>query len=157
MTFEKLQEILAAHKLWLQTDGKQGQRANLTRADLRRAFLTGADLRGANLWGADLRRADLTGAVLRGAFLTGADLTRANLWGAFLAGADLTDAKGILRIEGAGNRACYFVQHQTAIMVQAGCFWGDLDTFRQRARDEDKPHYLHIADCVEAVLTQKSY
>ena len=117
MTPEKLQEILAAHKLWLNTDGEQGQRA----------YLSGANLTGA----------DLTGAVLSGAVLTG--------------------AKGIMRIEGAGNRPCYFVQHQTAIMVKTGCFWGDLDTFRQRARDEDKPHYLHIADCAEAVLTQKSY
>ena len=113
MTPEKLQEILAAHKLWLNTDGEQGQRADLTGANLTGADLTGAVLSLAHLKGAVLTGADLWAANLTGAYLTGAVLTDANL-----TGADLWGAKGIMRIEGAGNRPCYFVQHQqTAIMV----------------------------------------
>lgn len=53
MKQEELQEILDAHKKWINgEDG--GVRANLIeadlgRADLRRAYLRGANLRGANL------------------------------------------------------------------------------------------------------------
>lgn len=79
MTQEKLNEILAAHKLWMDTDGANGVYANLR----------GADLHGANLSGADLRCADLRGAALYGADLIDADLRCANLRGAALGGADL--------------------------------------------------------------------
>jgi hypothetical protein len=59
MTQDELQTILTEHKLWLDTDGKEGKRAVLRDAVLIRADLTGADLTGAVLI-----RADLTGAVL---------------------------------------------------------------------------------------------
>ena len=71
--------------------------ADLRRADLSGAYLYGADLRraylyGADLSGADLRRAYLSGADLSGADLSGADLRRADLYGADLSGADLRRA-----------------------------------------------------------------
>lgn len=44
MTREELNKILEQHKLWLDTNGTEGRRANLSSADLR-----GADLRGADL------------------------------------------------------------------------------------------------------------
>ena len=71
-----MKEILEAHKLWLETNGRDGERADLRGADLR-----GADLRGADLSGADLRWADLSGADLRGVDLSGADLRGAELRG----------------------------------------------------------------------------
>ena len=61
MTPEKLAEILAAHKLWL-NDEEGGVRANLSRANLSRADLRWANLREADLRGADLSGADLSGA-----------------------------------------------------------------------------------------------
>ena len=72
--------------------------ANLTRANLYGANLSDANLSGANLYGADLSganltRANLSGANLYGANLSGANLTRANLSGANLYGADLSSAK----------------------------------------------------------------
>ena len=75
ITEEELKEILEQHRLWLNSNGKEGKCTNLTNvnlsgADLRRADLIGADLRRANL-----RRADLRGADLRGANLIGANLT----------------------------------------------------------------------------------
>ena len=83
---DELEVFLRKHKLWL--EGKpDGERANLTGADL-----TGANLYGANLTGADLTGAYLTRANLYGAYLTGAYLTGANLYGANLTGADLTGA-----------------------------------------------------------------
>ena len=69
MEASKLNLILEQHKLWLETNGMQGQYANLTGADLRYvnlyyANLTGANLTGANLTGADLRYANLTNTIL---------------------------------------------------------------------------------------------
>lgn len=57
---ENLSEILEQHLMWVKTG--EGERANLSGADLRGANLSGADLSGANLSGADLRWADLRGA-----------------------------------------------------------------------------------------------
>ena len=91
MKQEELQEILDAHKKWINgEDGGAGadlRRADLRRADLRRADLFGANLRDANLFGANLRDANLSGADL-----SGADLRRANLRDANLRGADLRRA-----------------------------------------------------------------
>ncbi len=87
ITATELKSILANHKLWIDTNGKQGNFANL-----RGAYLSGADLAGANLYHADLSDADLTGAYLRDAYLTRADLTHADLTGAYLRGANLTRA-----------------------------------------------------------------
>jgi uncharacterized protein YjbI with pentapeptide repeats len=106
-----LQEILDAHKHWLEPGVYEG-RADLSGADLSGAVLSGAvlsraDLSGAVLSGADLSRAvlsradlsradlsraDLSGAVLSGAVLSRADLSRADLSGADLSGADLSGA-----------------------------------------------------------------
>ena len=65
----KLRKILDEHKRWIETNQREGSRADLREANLRRADLQGADLReanlqGADLWGADLRRADLRRADL---------------------------------------------------------------------------------------------
>ncbi len=58
MTQEKLNEILEAHKMWL--NGEGGSRANLSGADLSCANLSGANLSGADLSCANLSRADLS-------------------------------------------------------------------------------------------------
>ena len=81
MTPEKLTETLAEHKLWLETDFKEGKYA-----DLERANLSGANLKRANLTGATLKRANLSGAILSFADLSDADLERANLSGTRLWG-----------------------------------------------------------------------
>ena len=90
MTQKELNERIAQHKLWLDTDGKEGDRfvayerhlrgVSLVDADLRCASLQGADLRDANLLGARLSYADLSGADLSGADLSGADLRHADLF-----------------------------------------------------------------------------
>jgi uncharacterized protein YjbI with pentapeptide repeats len=82
MDASKLKEILEQHKLWIETNGKQGERANLKGAFLYHASLYSANLRGANLEGANLEYANLWRA----------NLTDANLGGANLSGANLTDA-----------------------------------------------------------------
>jgi uncharacterized protein YjbI with pentapeptide repeats len=64
--------------------------ADLTGANLERAFLRDANLRGAKLTGARLREATLYGANLANAILDDADLT-----GADMQGVVLTDAIGV--------------------------------------------------------------
>ena len=99
ITADELKTILELHKKWLakQTDGV---RADLHKADLRWASLSGAVLHWADLSGADLRWADLSGASLSGAVLhwadlSGASLSEADLRWADLSGADLCEVKGL--------------------------------------------------------------
>ena len=92
ITQEELNEVLKKHKQWC-TDGKEGERADLSDVDLVGADLTCDNLYRADLSGADLSGADLSGAVLVGANLRGADLTGADLTGACLAGAKLYFAR----------------------------------------------------------------
>ena len=75
----KLNKILDNHKLWLKTNGEQGERADLSYANLRYADLRSADLSYANLSSADLSYADLSYADLRYADLRSADLSSADL------------------------------------------------------------------------------
>jgi hypothetical protein len=110
VTKDELTKILADHRLWRESGGREGARADLTDAYLARAdltdadlahanltdaYFTDADLAHANLTDADLTRADLADANLADADLTRADLTDAYLAGAYLAHANLTDAIGI--------------------------------------------------------------
>ncbi len=97
MPDEELQKILEAHRKWVESAGKEGERAILGRANLQGAALwgaklQGAKLRGANLQGAALPEANLQGAYLREAKLQGADLFGAKLQGAKLRGANLQGA-----------------------------------------------------------------
>ena len=61
---QEILEILKEHKLWLESNGKEGKRANLKGLDLTGADLTGADLADANLSGANLVGANLIGTKL---------------------------------------------------------------------------------------------
>ncbi len=42
MPDEELQEILAAHRKWVESEGKEGERADLVEANLQGAYLVGA-------------------------------------------------------------------------------------------------------------------
>ncbi len=89
---EELKQILEAHQKWLESDGKEGERANLRFAKLQEAYLFRANLQGANLFAAELQGADLRFASLQKADLRRADLRGADLNFANLQGANLTDA-----------------------------------------------------------------
>ena len=109
---ETLASILKEHQLWLESDGKNGKRADLSGKDLKnanlrianlyRADLRRADLERANLLGANLRKADLLGVNLLGANLERVDLCRTDLCGINLRGANLRKAnlRGV-NLEGA--------------------------------------------------------
>ena len=76
-----LNKKLELHKKWLNYE-PDGEKADLSGADLRYADLSGANLSGANLSDADLSGADLSDADLRYANLSDANLRYANLSGA---------------------------------------------------------------------------
>ncbi len=79
---KKLAKILEAHRKWVESEGKEGERADLNDANLQKANLYGANLQGAYLDGANLQKAILRGANLQKAFLGGANLQGATLVGA---------------------------------------------------------------------------
>lgn len=92
-------EILEAHRTWLSSGGKAGQKAILRQADLSGLSLFQHDLRfadfhRANLQSADLKEANLYGTRLEEANLQDADLTGAKgLLASQLAGANVSGAK----------------------------------------------------------------
>jgi uncharacterized protein YjbI with pentapeptide repeats len=88
----ELAAILDQHRIWVESGGDEGTKADLSGVNLENADLTGVNLQGAILQRANLRNADLSMANLRGASLVQADLCNANLLGAELRGADLMGA-----------------------------------------------------------------
>lgn len=101
-TLDDLQKILRRHSRWLRSNGRRGERINLTDAKLRGLDLNSVDLRNAELRQADLSDtqleyanlsgADLSGAILTGSHLYHAKLNAARLENAFLSRADLVGA-----------------------------------------------------------------
>ena len=89
---EKLQEILAQHKSWVESEGKEGTRARLRGANLKEADLSEANLQKVDLSEADLQEADLSKADLQEAELSEANLQEAILYKADLQEADLSKA-----------------------------------------------------------------
>ena len=94
-----IHEIIKKHQKWLSGE-TDGEKADLSGANLREADLCGADLSGAKLCGADLGAANLSYAKLREANLFGATLWGANLIKADLQNANLTGVKGLVKIMG---------------------------------------------------------
>jgi hypothetical protein len=87
LPLDQLKRVLTEHRAWLDSDGKSGEKAGLSRAQLQ----------GLSLWSADLREADLSYANLQGAALDhsrlrGANLRHAKMEGALLWRANLRDA-----------------------------------------------------------------
>ena len=91
---DEIDQMLADHGLYQETEYHQGHRANFASADLTGRDFSGLNLRGVKMDRAVLRSADFTGAHLQRANLIGAILQqarfdRADLSGARLSGANL--------------------------------------------------------------------
>jgi uncharacterized protein YjbI with pentapeptide repeats len=85
-TSNDLLSALAEHERWLRTNGAEGRRASLDKADFRHVDLSDRNLSRANLSNASFKNVNLSHANLASAHLGGADLSGANL-----NGADLTE------------------------------------------------------------------
>ena len=70
---DELQEILVGHQRWLESEGKEGGRANLGGANLQKADLRSANLQEAGLFLANLQEAKLRSANLQEAYLHGTE------------------------------------------------------------------------------------
>ena len=88
----ELAEVLDEHKLWVESGGDAGAKADLSGVNLAGADLTGVNLQGALLTKANLTGADLSMANLRGANLVHADMRNTTLLGTELRGANLMGA-----------------------------------------------------------------
>src|ERR1700724_1473096 len=98
---DEIEQMLAAHRLYLETEYHQGHRANFASADLSGRDFSGLNLRGikmdrallsrADFSGAHLQSVNLIGAILQEACFDRADLSRARLSGANLVSASLDD------------------------------------------------------------------
>src|SRR5499427_7228757 len=99
---DEIEQMLALHRLYLDTEYHEGHRANFASVDLTGRDFSGLNLRGIKMDRAVLRGADFTGARLQSANLIGAmlqearfdkgDLSRARLSGANLVSASFEDA-----------------------------------------------------------------
>src|SRR5215831_16008174 len=89
---DEIERMLAEHQLYLETEWRQGHRANFASADLTGRAFSGLNLRGIKMDRALLRRADFTRAGLQRANLIGAILEEACLVDAVLSGARLSGA-----------------------------------------------------------------
>jgi hypothetical protein len=76
---DEIEQMLASHRLYLETDYHEGHRANFASVDLSRRDFSGLNLRGIKMDRALLRGADFTAADLRGA-----NLDRSNVAGGAL-------------------------------------------------------------------------
>lgn len=88
----ELAEILDQHKMWVESGGETGVKADLSGVNLANSDLTGVNLQGASLDKANLSGADLSMANLRGASLVQTDLRNTTLLGTELRGASLMGA-----------------------------------------------------------------
>jgi hypothetical protein len=64
---DEIEQMLASHRLYLETEYRQGHRANFASADLSGHDFSGVNLRGIRMDRAVLRGADFTGARLQSA------------------------------------------------------------------------------------------
>src|SRR5215468_9273455 len=77
LSADEIEQMLALHQLYLETEYHEGHRANFSSADLTGRDFSGLNLRGIKMDRALLRAADFTAADLRGANLIGAMLREA--------------------------------------------------------------------------------
>jgi uncharacterized protein YjbI with pentapeptide repeats len=99
---KELKQILEEHAKWLESNGKEGEKANLEKINLEnfnliKVNLQKADLSGANLVNANLQNAKLYDANMQKAFLFDANLhkaklSRANLQMTFISRANMQEA-----------------------------------------------------------------
>lgn len=128
-TAEELKEILTQHKLWLDSGGVEGKRANLR----------GIDLNGANLSGADLREVDL-----RGADLSGVNLSEANL--------SYTETdKRYIQITCIGSRKGMTTYCFEDDIIWCGCFTGTLEEFETKVRETHENNEQYLKEYLGAI------
>ncbi len=109
----------------------------------------------ANLGGADLRSANLYGANLGGA-----NLRSANLYGADLGeSGKLTGDRPFFQVGQIGSRQDFLVAFLTekGIHLRTGCFYGTVEEFRDKMKDEHGGNVHAIEYTAALVLIEAHY
>lgn len=128
MNTDELKTILEQHKLWLDTNGKAGKRA---------------DLLGADLLGADLRYTNMPGADLRGVGLRDADIIYANTNRA------LFDTEENTEKQGTKNNAVKTMRTELEELIEF------RNVLHELAKNGDKLGIRDAADMAEARINSK--
>lgn len=115
---DELDNSLKLHKLWLDSDGKDGKKVVLKRCDLRKIDFRGKDLRKIDLRQSNMAFAKLDGANLAGAAIGDVNLFKASMENCNLSGANApnSDFSGVsasgARFQAANLRAANFSKSQ---------------------------------------------
>ena len=174
---EELRGILELHKLWLETEGKEGAQAdvsycdlsnadltyavltnanlryaNVSNANLKYANLTNANLTNANLSDTNLRCADLTNADLRCANLTNADLSNTILYKTNLFCAKVDNMVGLVNV-GNENRTVYYFYKDNRVIC--GSFDNTLEEFKKAVKEKYGEDYGSYAIAIEVFEKMK--
>ena len=134
-----IKKILEQHKIWLSSGGKEGNKADLSNANLSDANLSNANLSGANLSNANLSNANLRCADMRGAYLRTANLRDAYLRTANLNGANLRDAYLARTILPNSTFIIFGEKYFISIFsncVRAGCQCHSVNEWRQFSKQD---------------------
>ncbi len=156
---EELKRILADHQMWVETDGKEGEHADLSGTDLQEANLRGANLHEANLQNANLQDANLGTANLLRVNLREANLRSANLQGAYLSGANLQGAnlasayleEAILTLANLQRASLIESNLQGAVLVEAELQGANLQSAKLQGAQ------LRLANLQDTDLTQTTF
>src|SRR5262249_40915753 len=134
---DELATMLVQHRVWLESGGIAGERADLRNFALCGAALGEADLRNADLAGADLTGADLHAANLQGTRLADANLTHANL----------TDVSGleVAQLTGTNLRG--------ASLPERLMKFERLDFVAEVCRNAQKMFTIILATCLYCLIT----
>ena len=84
--------VFDKHKTWLESRGRDGERADFSEKDLSMTDLSGVNLSRACFIGTNLHKSSLRFSGLKGTDFTGADITGANFFGTALYDTNFTDA-----------------------------------------------------------------
>ncbi len=115
---DELEKSLRLHKLWLDSDGKDGEKTVLKRCDLRKIDFRGKDLRKIDVRQSNMAFAKLDGANLAGASIGDVNLFKASMEGCNLSGANApnSDFSGVnangAKFQAANLRAANFSKSQ---------------------------------------------
>ncbi len=92
MIRKDIEKIILEHKSWLESNGKEGSRADFSNTDLRQGMLTRLQLREAKLIRANLQKADASDTNFQKANLQEANLEYSNLQNSDLSNSNLQKA-----------------------------------------------------------------
>ena len=153
---EKLEKILTEHHKWVVSEGKEGQKADLRRTNLKGrnlvAILDEADLREANLRVANLATANLYGADLSGADLKEANLSEANIIEADMKDADLTGAN-LISIERYARVKLWGANLDGVKLPEGLRVYEGLKTLEEASRNARKIFQVMLLACAYSLLT----